>query len=101
MDNGIIAETEHIDKTISAFAGRLEEYVTSMREELDAFTRSVSRLGDAWESDDYELFRDTMRAKTDKIRAELVKANDLKTYLDETAEQFRTVLALLREGAEK
>ena len=31
MDNGIIAETEHIDKTISAFAGRLEEYVTSMR----------------------------------------------------------------------
>ena len=42
-----------------------------------------------------------MRAKTDKIRAELVKANDLKTYLDETAEQFRTVLALLREGAEK
>lgn len=101
MDNGIIAETEHIDKTISAFAGRLEEYVTSMREELDALTRSVSRLGDAWVSDDYELFRDTMRAKTDKIRAELVKANDLKTYLDETTEQFRTVLALLREGAEK
>ncbi len=101
MDNGIIAETEHIDKTISAFAGRLEEYVTSMREELDALTRSVSRLGDAWVSDDYELFRDTMRAKTDKIRAELVNANDLKTYLDETAEQFRTVLALLREGAEK
>ncbi len=100
MDNEIIANTENIDRVVSAFAAELDSYIASMESELAGLSAAVTKLGEGWVSDDYDRFRETMQAKIRKIEAEMRRAGELKTYLDETAGQFRELLRILREGAE-
>lgn len=100
MDNSIIADTENIDKVVTNFSAELSDYIYSMEDQLAAMTESLVALGEGWESDDYEKFKDTMQIKIRKIQSEIEGGKELKEYLLQKSEELHELLKILKEAAE-
>lgn len=95
MASELYSTSENLEKVIRDFSNKLQTYIDNMETELKALKQAMSILGSGWTDSNSSAFASTMQQKMSEIAAILKRSQELKTYLDERALEYRELMELL------
>lgn len=93
MDLKILSNVENIESVVSNFASELQIYIENMTQEVIKLKTTLDNLERDWNGDDYNKFKNSIIDKLLTIEKEIKNGQELKAFLEKTAQNF----ALMRK----
>ena len=95
----LIAASETAYELVASYARDLQEFINSLESEASAVTSALQNMHNYWDGSLYDNFAKNIRGKLDKIAAELSRAEELRTTLDQSANELKEVIEVLQAAS--